>query len=299
MDENNLVFLSYARENQDVAERLYMSLRDNEINVWMDIKCLKPGANWKREISQAIKNAKYYILLISKHSVNKRGFVQKEIREALNVLGEFPRDQIFIIPVRIDNTLPIDDELLELNWVDLFIDYHKGLEKILRSLSDLIKEPLITNTSKDMKVIDVKTKIIDKGEELDFAQPLMVGEKRGAISYAPFRTIEEFFMQFIDRLPPKSIYADSSLSYYLTLTTRHPDLVLGDDLLQQYPEQIILVFQNSYWDMRAYSSFFSAALSFNKKKRTVKIPYESILQIEVPELGLVISRQAPKRINDQ
>lgn len=294
MTETNLVFISYARENKDIAERLYMSLREKEINVWLDTKCLKPGANWKFEINKAIRNARYYILLVSKFSVNKRGFVQKEIREALDVLGEFARDQIFIIPVRVDNTLPIDDELLNLNWVDLYLDYHGGLEKVLRSLINLIPEPLITNASKEMKVLSVDKKIIDKGEIIDYSQPVMIGEKRGAISYTPFRSIEEFFMQFIDRMPPQSIYADFSVSYYITIDTRHPDLILGDDLLEQYPETIMLVFQVAYWDLKAYSSFFSVSLSFNRVKRTVKIPYDSILHIEVPEIGLLIKKQKPK-----
>lgn len=291
MNETNSVFLSYARENRDIAERLYMSLREKEINVWLDSKCLKPGANWKYEINKAIRNSRYYILLISKFSVNKRGFVQKEIREALNILGEFPRNQIFIIPVRIDNTLPIDEELLNLNWVDLFLDYYGGLEKILRSLTDLIPEPLITNTSEEMKVLNVNKKIIDKGQTIDYTQPVMVGTNRGAISYTPFRSIEEYYMQFIDRLPPTSIYADTSISYYFTIDTKHPNLVLGQDLLEQYPENIIIVLQNAYWNLKAYSSFFEVTLSFYKKPRILKIPYDSILNIEAPEIGLLIIRK--------
>ena len=300
-NNKNMVFLSYARENSDLAERLYMSLREKEINVWLDTKCLKPGANWKLEIKKAIKNAKYYILLVSRHSVNKRGYVQKEIREALDVFAEFPRGQIFIIPVRLDDTLPIDEELLELNWVDLHKDYYSGLEKILRSLIDLIPEPLIVNTEKEkdgMKFMDVPKKIVDKGEILDIAQPIMVGEKRGAINYTPFRSMEQYFMQFIDRMPPESIYADTSLSYYFYLDTTNPDLILGDDLLKKYPERIIIVLQNYYSKLSAYSSFFTVTVSFNKKDRNIKIPYECILKIEVPEIGLGIYRQKPENVNN-
>lgn len=293
MTKSNLVFLSYARENQDIAERLYMSLREKEINVWLDVKCLKPGANWKLEIDKALKNARYYILLVSKYSVNKDRFVQNEIREALNILGELPRDQIFMIPVRIDNTLPKDDELLNLNWVDMYRDYHGGLAKILRSLSGLIPEPLMTESSNEMKVLKEKIKIVDKGEVIDYLQPVMIGEKRGAISYAPFRSISEFFMQFIDRLPPDSIYADSAISYYFNVDTTHPDIILGPDLLERYPVNIVLVLQMVYEDLQAYPTFFTVTLSFNREPRTVKIPYDAILGVEVRELGLVIQRRPP------
>jgi len=291
MDEDNLVFISYARENTDIAERLYMNLRENHINAWLDSKNLKPGANWKYEIKKSIKNARYFILLISKYSIGQRGFVQKEIREALDVLQEFPKNQIFIIPVRLDDTQPIDEELLELNWIDLYKDYYSGLESILRSLTDLLPAPLVISSNEDnqeMKVLKVDSKVLHKGEWIDTSKILMVGETRGAINYTPFRTLNEYFMQFIDRMPPSSIFSDKSISYYFTLDTTKPNLILGDDLITKYPKAITIVLHNSYSNLKAYEAYFAVEVSFNINKRVIKIPYDSIMRIEVPEIGLLI-----------
>lgn len=119
MDSREIVFISYAREDQSWAERLYMDLRKQEVNAWLDIRCLAAGSDWKLEIKKAIRNSRYFILLLSKHSVTKRGFVQKEMKEAINVLQEFPKGSIFLIPARLDQTEPVDDELRALNWVDV------------------------------------------------------------------------------------------------------------------------------------------------------------------------------------
>ncbi len=99
------VFISYAREDSRHAERLYMDFRQSEIDAWLDTRRLLPGQNWRREIHQAIRAAKYFIALVSEHSVGKRGFVQAEMKRALNVFAEVPAGQIFIIPVRLDGVL--------------------------------------------------------------------------------------------------------------------------------------------------------------------------------------------------
>ena len=72
-----LVFISYAREDRSWAERLYMDLRKQEIDVWMDTRNLSAGADWQLEIKKAIRSSRYFILLLSKYSINKRGFIQK------------------------------------------------------------------------------------------------------------------------------------------------------------------------------------------------------------------------------
>ena len=42
------------------------------------------------------------IACLSKNSISKRGYVQKELKEAISVLDEIPEDAIYIIPIRID-----------------------------------------------------------------------------------------------------------------------------------------------------------------------------------------------------
>ena len=72
--------------------------------------------------------------LVSRNSEKKRGFVQREIREALETLKEIPPDEIYVIPARLDETQTSYEELRELNWVDLFPSDSEGLEKICKAL---------------------------------------------------------------------------------------------------------------------------------------------------------------------
>lgn len=126
------VFISYARENQAQAKRLYNDLENAGAIPWLDVEDLLPGQKWRPAIRQAIKASDYVIVMISAHSVSKRGFVQAELKKALEVLEEFPADGIFLIPVRLEECMVTDEALLELNIVDLFPDWERGLAKILK-----------------------------------------------------------------------------------------------------------------------------------------------------------------------
>lgn len=127
-------FISYAREDYDTAVRLHDDLRRAGAIPWLDRKTIRAGEDWRQAIREGLKSATHVIALISQHSVNKRGFVQNELRQALELLEETPPGQIFIIPVRPDASEPHHARLNDLHRVDLFNNYEEGLERILESL---------------------------------------------------------------------------------------------------------------------------------------------------------------------
>ena len=111
------IFLCYAKEDFEKVEKLYESLKERGHVPWMDKKNLLPGQNWENEIRKAIQGADLFIACMSRQSVSKRGFVQKEVQFALDVLGEIPHGQIFLIPVRLE-PCKIPDHLRSFQWVD-------------------------------------------------------------------------------------------------------------------------------------------------------------------------------------
>lgn len=127
-------FISYAREDRDAATSLATDLRSAGAKPWLDSEQLLGGQEWEPAIRRAIRDCTHFIALISESSVSKRGFVQKEVRAALEVLDELPPDQVFLIPVRLDDSTPTHDRLSQLHWVDLFPDYSEGLSRIAASL---------------------------------------------------------------------------------------------------------------------------------------------------------------------
>ena len=135
MEKKNKVFLSYVREDAKDASRLYHALKLGGVDVWMDQFDLAPGQDWKLAIAHAIRESSFFLALISSNSVNKRGYVQKEIREAISVMEEMPPSEIFIIPIRLDDCQPSHDFLQSLNWVDLFPVWGDGVERLVNFLS--------------------------------------------------------------------------------------------------------------------------------------------------------------------
>ncbi len=127
-------FLSYAREDEKQARKVYEYLMKNGKNVWFDKESLMVGQNWRLEIKKAIKNADWFILLFSKESVSKRGFVNAEIRQSLDEAMRVPEGEIYILPVRLDDCKPSFDQLRDYHWLDLFPDFEKGMERLLEGM---------------------------------------------------------------------------------------------------------------------------------------------------------------------
>jgi hypothetical protein len=127
-------FISYAREDRDIARRLYRDLSKCGSQPWLDIENLLGGQDWQRTISSAIRESSHFLALISHRSVSKRGFVQREVAEALRVLELFPPDEVFVIPVRLDDAQPKHERLAQLQRIDMFPSYDDGLQQLIKSL---------------------------------------------------------------------------------------------------------------------------------------------------------------------
>lgn len=137
MKEKNKVFISYVREDWWRAEDLYDKLKRAGIDVWMDKYDIAPGQNWKMAITHAIHESKFFLALLSQKSVNKHGYVQREIREAIDLMEEMPPSAIFIIPIRLDPCEPSHDFLRTLNWLDFFPSQPDAVVRLINFLAPL------------------------------------------------------------------------------------------------------------------------------------------------------------------
>jgi hypothetical protein len=132
MTRETTCFLSYAREDAESAQRLYDVLTDAGATVWFDKESLGPGEKWQPAIRRGIHQSRYFLALLSSGSISKKGYVQRELREAFQILDEYPDDEIYLIPIRVNSCKPTHDKLTELNWVDLFPDFESGVDRIIR-----------------------------------------------------------------------------------------------------------------------------------------------------------------------
>jgi len=127
------IFLSYAKEDKQKVSLIYRRLLAEKMNPWFDIKDLLPGQDWDKAIVEAIRNARFVLVFLSNNSVNKRGYVQTEIREALDTADRIPDGEIFIIPVRLE-ICTVPERLRKWQWIDVFRpNGFKDIVRILRT----------------------------------------------------------------------------------------------------------------------------------------------------------------------
>lgn len=111
------VFISYAKEDIRIVEELYTFLVNKGYRVWLDKHDLIPGQDWEVEIHKVIENADFFVACLSTNSVSKRGYVQTELKKGLDVLKQFPEDQIYLIPLRIEEC-EVPSSLKTKQWLD-------------------------------------------------------------------------------------------------------------------------------------------------------------------------------------
>jgi len=145
------IFISYAREDYESARRLYMELLSEDLEPWLDREKLLPGQRWEQVIDSAIRESQYFIVLLSSNALEKRGYIQKEIKKGLDILQEIPDSQVFLIPARLDDCQPTHPQLRELQWVDLFPEWNVGLKRII-AVFEFAEESLVPSPSAKQSV---------------------------------------------------------------------------------------------------------------------------------------------------
>ncbi len=61
--------------------------------------------------------------------------------------------------------------------------------------------------------------------------------------------------------------------FYLTFSTRYPDVIIPDYLRKRYPDEMTIVVQNQFSDLVVDDNHFEISLSFNSKLEHLDIPF--------------------------
>ena len=64
--------------------------------------------------------------------------------------------------------------------------------------------------------------------------------------------------------------------FYITFQTNRADVEMPDFLREKHPEEITIVLQHQFWDLKVDTKGFSVGLSFNDKQETLLVPYTAI-----------------------
>jgi serine/threonine protein kinase len=133
------VFLCHSSSDKLAVRQLYGQLRAINVLPWLDERDILPGEDWDFEIRRAIRASQAILVCLSQSSITKRGYVQREIKNALDIADEQPEGVIFLIPLRLEEC-EVPDRLRRWQWVDLF--QQNGFEQLARALRKLAEPDL-------------------------------------------------------------------------------------------------------------------------------------------------------------
>jgi len=125
------VFIAYVEEDLGLAKKLFQAFERQGFRPWLDKKRLMPGQNWPRSIENAIQTADFFVACFSRRAASKRGSFHSELRFALNCALKMPLDEIFFIPLRLDDCEVPRRIARQVQYVDLFPEWEAGLSRVI------------------------------------------------------------------------------------------------------------------------------------------------------------------------
>ena len=125
------VFLCHAKEDKEAVRIIYHRLKKEGFKPWLDEEDLLAGQHWRSEIQKAVRACDAVVVCLSQSAADKSGYVQKEIRLALDSLDEKPEGSIYLLPVKLEECR-IPDRLEGLHVIEIAGD--TGFGRLVRAL---------------------------------------------------------------------------------------------------------------------------------------------------------------------
>lgn len=120
------VFISYAREDQAIAEQVEAFLKAAGVRVFRDTSDIRAGANWNQAIEKALRECQRMVLLLSANSMPEREEVERE-------WFYFSRAPKLIYPLYIRDC-HLNSRFVGVNYIDARGDLQGALEHLLDEL---------------------------------------------------------------------------------------------------------------------------------------------------------------------
>ena len=115
------VFLSYASQDAEAAQKICEALRAGGIEVWFDKSELRGGDAWDQMIRRQIRACRLFVPVISAQTDARReGYFRREWKLALDRTHDMSERVAFLAPVVIDDTsdsrADVPDRFREVQW---------------------------------------------------------------------------------------------------------------------------------------------------------------------------------------
>ena len=80
--------------------------------------------------------------------------------------------------------------------------------------------------------------------------------------------------------------------FYITFKTRMPGVSIPKHLLERFPDEMTIVIQHRYWDLKVEDDSFTVGLSFGGVPATLHVPFAAVTQFHDPAVEFALTFQA-------
>jgi hypothetical protein len=80
--------------------------------------------------------------------------------------------------------------------------------------------------------------------------------------------------------------------FYITFKTRHAGVSIPKHLMERFPEEMTIVIQHRFWDLKVEDEFFSVGLSFGGIPSTLVVPFAAVTDFVDPAVDFSLKFQA-------
>jgi hypothetical protein len=76
--------------------------------------------------------------------------------------------------------------------------------------------------------------------------------------------------------------------FFISFDTSHPDVTLSTRMRAQYPQEMTIVLQHQFWDLKVSDDNFEVGLSFNGISERLVVPFAAIRRFADPSVNFDI-----------
>ena len=80
--------------------------------------------------------------------------------------------------------------------------------------------------------------------------------------------------------------------FYITFKTRHPGVAIPKHLMERFPDEMTIVIQHRFWDLKVEDDDFTVGLSFGGVPATLHVPFAAVTQFHDPAVEFALTFHA-------
>lgn len=80
--------------------------------------------------------------------------------------------------------------------------------------------------------------------------------------------------------------------FYITFKTKAPGVAIPKHLAERFPDEMTIVIQHRFWDLKVEADCFSVGLSFGGVPATLRVPFAAVTQFHDPAVEFALTFHA-------